>query len=123
MKIGETNCRGITYHFEPLVDAKSITVERELVGFGKVIHLEYEDFSYSAAYHLIKMVYENTIIGKAFLGPFGRGRDWFNFSMSRVYNVDFMTERDPLILFNTKDLSHVPKPSCNAMHMGRDVNI
>jgi len=100
---------GITHPFEPqLVDARSIAKEKELPGYGTVIHLEYRDPPYSTAYDLLKMVDENTIIGKAFLGSFGMGRELFNFSMSRVYDVDFMTEQDLLALFNSKELSHVP---------------
>lgn len=108
-KVDENKYKGITHPFEPqLIDAKSIAVERETPAFGNVVHLEYEDFPYSTAYDLLKMVDENTILGKAFMGPFGRGRELFNFSMSRVYGIDFMTEEDLLTLFNNNELSHVP---------------
>jgi choline dehydrogenase-like flavoprotein len=111
-KVDENKFRGITHPFEPqLIDAKSIAVEKQTPAFGKIIHLEYEDFPYSTAYDLLKMVDENTILGKAFMGPFGRGRELFNFSMSRVYDVDFMTEDDLLTFFNTNELSHVPSES------------
>jgi choline dehydrogenase-like flavoprotein len=100
---------GITHPFEPqIVDARSIAKEKEVPGYGKVIHLEYQDLPYSAAYDLLKMVDENTIIGKAFLGPFGRGRELFNFSMSRLYDVEFMTEEDLLTIFNNDELNHIP---------------
>ena len=63
--------RGITHPFEPqLIDAKSIAVEKELPGFGKVIHLEYKDFPYSTAYDLLKMVDENTITWKGIHGAY-----------------------------------------------------
>jgi choline dehydrogenase-like flavoprotein len=108
-KVTDSRYRGITHPFETqLIDAKSIATEKIVPGFGKVIHLEYEDSPYSSAYDLLKMVDENTILGKAFLGPFGRGRELFNFSMSRIYDIEFMTEQDLNILFNDKDLSHVP---------------
>lgn len=101
--------KGITHPFEPqIVDAKSIAKEKQVPGYGKVIHLEYEDFPYSAAYDLLKIVDDNTIIGKAFLGQFGRGRELFSFSMSRVYDVDFMTEDDLNTIFASDELSHVP---------------
>ncbi|MGI0012580.1 MAG: GMC family oxidoreductase N-terminal domain-containing protein [Nitrososphaera sp.] len=100
---------GITHPFEvQVVDARSIAAEKELPGYGKVIHLEYLDPPYSSAYDLLKMVDENNIVGKAFLGPFGRGRELFNFSMSRSYDVDYMTEQDLMTLFNSEELSHVP---------------
>lgn len=103
---------GITHPFEPqIVNARSIAAEKELPGYGRVIHLEYQDPPYSTAYDLLKMVDENTIIGKAFLGSFGRGRELFNFSMSRVYDVDFMTEQDLLTLFGSDELSRVPAES------------
>ncbi|MBI3639348.1 MAG: GMC family oxidoreductase [Thaumarchaeota archaeon] len=108
-KVDNTTLRGVTHPFEPqIVNAKSIAKEKEVTGYGKVIHLEYEDFPYSSAYDLLKMVDENTIIGKAFLGPFGKGMELFSFNMSRVYDVDFMTEDDLLTLFHSDELSHVP---------------
>ncbi|MDQ4014161.1 MAG: GMC family oxidoreductase [Thermoproteota archaeon] len=109
-KIDDKAMRGITHPFEPqIIDAKSIATEKEVPGYGKVIHLEYQDAPYSSAYDLLKMVDENTIIGKAFLGSFGRGVELFNFSMSRVYDVDFMTEDDLLTIFRSDELSHKPK--------------
>lgn len=108
-KIDDHTCEGVTHPFEPqLVDARSIAKEKDVTGYGTVIHLEYRDFPYSTAYDLLKMVDENTIIGKAFMGQFGRGRELFSFSMSRVYDLDFMTETDLMTIFNSKDLSHVP---------------
>ncbi|MCI0558132.1 MAG: GMC family oxidoreductase [Nitrososphaera sp.] len=103
---------GITHPFETrLVDARSIASERELPGYGTVIHLEYLDAPFSIAYDLLKLVDENTIIGKAFLGSFGRGRELFNFSMSRSYDIDFMTEQDLLTLFQSNELSRMPTES------------
>jgi hypothetical protein len=111
-RIDDSRYRGITHPFETqLIDAKSIATEKNIPGFGNVIHLEYEDPPYSSAYDLLKMVDENTILGKAFFGPFGRGRELFNFSMSRVYDIEFMTEQDLYTLFNDNNLSHVPTES------------
>jgi choline dehydrogenase-like flavoprotein len=109
-RIDDKAMRGITHPFEAqIIDARSIATEKEVPGYGKVIHLEYQDAPYSSAYDLLKMVGENTIIGKAFLGSFGRGVELFNFSMSRVYDLDFMTEDDLLTLFTSDELSHKPK--------------
>jgi hypothetical protein len=100
---------GITHPFETqVINAKSIASEKEIPGYGKVIHLEYQDFPFSNAYDLLKIVDENTIIGKAFLGQFGRGRELFSFSMSKIYDVDFLTKQDLLTLFNSNELSHKP---------------
>jgi choline dehydrogenase-like flavoprotein len=109
-KIDDNTMRGITHPFEPqIINARSIATEKEVPGYGKVIHLEYQDAPYSSAYDLLKMVDENTIIGKAFLGSFGRGIELFNFSMSRVYDIDFMTEDDLITIFKSDELSHIPK--------------
>lgn len=108
-KVDNTTFKGITHPFETqFVDARSIAKEKEIPGYGKVIHLEYENFPFSNAYDVLKMVNENTIIGRAFIGRFGRGRELFNFSMSRVYDVDFMTERDLQTIFDDSKLSYVP---------------
>src|SRR6187431_2332860 len=99
---------GQTHPFETQVRAKNIATEKYVPGYGKVIHLEYTEFPYSSAYDLLKMVDENTIIGKAFLGPFAKGRELFSFSMSRVYDVNFLTENDLMKLFHSDELSHKP---------------
>jgi hypothetical protein len=112
LRIDDNTFRGITHPYEAqVIDAKSIATEKHVPGFGKVIHLEYENIPYSSAYDLLKMVDEDTILGKAFLGPFGRGRELFNFSMSRKYDVEFMTEQDLFTLFDDENLSHVPTES------------
>ncbi len=109
-KIDGNTMRGVTHPFEPqIIDARSIATEKEVSGYGKVIHLEYQDPPYSSAYDLLKMVDENTIIRKAYLGSYGRGMELFNFSMSRVYDVNFMTEDDLLTIFKSDRLSHIPK--------------
>jgi choline dehydrogenase-like flavoprotein len=101
---------GITHPFETqVINAKSIATEKQIPGYGKVIHLEYQDFPFSNAYDLLKIVDENTIVGKAFLGQFGRGRELFSFSMSKIYDVDFLTKQDLLTLFHSDELSHKPE--------------
>jgi hypothetical protein len=100
---------GITHPFETeVINAKSIASEKEIPGYGKVVHLEYQDFPFSNAYDLLKIVNENTIIGKAFLGQFRKGIELFSFSMSKVYDIDFLTKQDLLTLFNSDELSHKP---------------
>ncbi|MEP6576291.1 MAG: GMC family oxidoreductase [Nitrososphaerota archaeon] len=100
---------GITHPFETqIVNAKSIASEEYVPGYGKVIYLKYTELPYSLAYDLLKMIDENTIIGKAFLGAFGKGRELFSFSMSRTYDVEFLTEDDLIEIFNNDQLSHQP---------------
>src|SRR5438093_5729623 len=107
--VDNSRMEGTTHPFETqIVNAKNIASEKYVPGYGKVIHLEYTEFPYSTAYDLLKMVDENTIIGKAFLGPFAKGRELFSFSMSRIYDVNFLTEEDLLTLFHSDQLSHKP---------------
>jgi len=79
-----------------------------LAGHGKVIHLEYEDTPFNQAYDILKIVNENHILGKAFLGSFGRGQQLFDFSISRTYPIDFMGEDDLTTLFYNDEFSHTP---------------
>ncbi len=99
---------GVTKPFNTPVFAKSLAKQKELAGHGKVIHLEYEDAPYNQAYDILKMLDENNILGKAFLGSFGRGRLLFDFSMSRKYHIDFMGEEDLSALFYNERYSHTP---------------
>ena len=108
-RVDNGRMEGTTHPFEtPMVNAKNIATEKDVPGYGKVIHLEYTEMPYSSAYDLLKMVDENTIIGKAFLGSFAKGRELFSFSMSREYDVNFLTEADLLTLFESDELSHKP---------------
>jgi len=108
-RLNNDKMEGTTHPFEtPIVNAKNIASEKSVPGYGKVIHLEYTEFPYSTAYDLLKMVDENTIIGKAFLGPFPKGRELFSFSMSRMYDVNFLTESDLMTLFHSDEFSHKP---------------
>ena len=107
-KLDSESFGGVTKPFEVPVFAKSLAKQKELPGFGKIIHLEYEDAPYNQAYDILKMVDENTILGKAFLGQFGRGQLLFDFSMSKKYHIDFMGEDDLSTLFYSEKYSHTP---------------
>jgi hypothetical protein len=107
--LNDGKMEGTTHPFEtPIVNAKNIASEKNVPGYGNVIHLEYTEFPYSSAYDLLKMVDENTIIGKAFLGPFPKGRELFSFSMSKIYDVNYLTESDLMTLFHSDEFSHKP---------------
>ena len=64
--------------------------------------LEYVDQPYKRTYDLLKIVDEETIIGKAYIGKFPKGREIGSSSMSRQYDLDFMGEEDFFMLFNSK---------------------
>lgn len=99
---------GVTKPFNVPVFAKSLARQKELAGHGNIIHLEYRDAPSNQAYDILKMIDENTILGKAFLGRFGTGQLLFDFSMSKNYHVDFMGEEDLSTLFYGDNYSHTP---------------
>ncbi|WP_420545148.1 GMC family oxidoreductase N-terminal domain-containing protein [Nitrosopumilus sp.] len=107
---------GVTKPFNVPVFAKSIAKQKELAGHGKIIHLEYRDPPYNQAYDILKMIDENTILGKAFLGRFGAGQILFDFSMSKNYSIDFMGEEDLSTLFYSDEYSHTPTQDEMAGH-------
>jgi choline dehydrogenase-like flavoprotein len=90
---------GTTHPFEVPVFARNKATNKDLDGFGKVILLEYLDAPYNLFYDVLKIVDENTILGKAFLGKPVSGREIMTFSMSRKYPFEFMTEEDHEVLY------------------------
>jgi hypothetical protein len=101
---------GITHPFEVPVFARNKATNNEFEGLGKVILLEYLDAPYNIFYDLLKIVDENTILGKAFLGKPSSGREILTFSMSRKYPLEFMTEEDHGMLY-----SKMKKPALESM--------
>jgi hypothetical protein len=107
-KLNSESFSGVTKPFNVPVFAKSLAKQKDLAGHGKIIHLEYEDMPFNQAYDILKMVDENNILGKAFLGKFGRGQLLFDFSMSKTYHINFMGEDDLATLFYNDEYSHAP---------------
>jgi hypothetical protein len=101
---------GITHPYEVPIFAKNKATQKEIDGFGNVILLEYLDFPFNQFYDVLKIVGENTLLGKAFIGTPKSGREILTFSMSRNYPFDFMTEQDHEYLY-----SKVKKPSLQSM--------
>ncbi|HZD81913.1 MAG TPA: GMC family oxidoreductase [Nitrososphaeraceae archaeon] len=101
---------GTTHPFEVPVFARNKAINKEFDGLGKVILLEYLDAPYNIFYDLLKIVDENTILGKAFLGKPSSGREILTFSMSRKYPFEFMTEEDHGMLY-----SKMKKPALESM--------
>jgi choline dehydrogenase-like flavoprotein len=91
---------GTTHPFEVPVFARNKATNKDLDGFGKVILLEYLDPPYNLFCDVLKIVDENTILGKAFLGKPISGREIMTFSMSRKYPFEFMTEEDHEVLYS-----------------------
>jgi choline dehydrogenase-like flavoprotein len=90
---------GITHPFELPVFAANKAYDQELEGFGKVILLEYTQPIYNLFYDVLKIVDENTILGKAFFGRPRFGREMLTFSMARKYPFEFMSEEDHEMLY------------------------
>lgn len=86
--------KGVTHPYEvPSVFAPNIPeIQANHRGLGQVVHLKYTSPEYSLFYDLLKIVDKNVILGKAFLGVTPFSIQLLNFSMSRNYGVDFMTE-------------------------------
>jgi len=86
--------QGVTHPYDAPVYADNIPQVIDHPRFGQVIHLKYTGSEYAMFYDLLKIVDKDTILGKAFLGIPPTGSQLLVFSMSRKYNVDFMTEKD-----------------------------
>lgn len=107
---GAAQIQGITHPFEIQVHARNKAIAKEIDGFGKVVLLEYLDPPYNQFYDVLKIIDENTILGKAFLGDPKLGRELLTFSMSRKYPFEFMTEADHEMLY-----SKMKKPTFDSM--------
>ena len=101
---------GITHPFEVPVFAANKALDTELDGFGRVVLLKYVDPPYNMFYDVLKIVDENTVLGKAFFANPERGKEILTFSMSRRYPFECMTEEDHEMLYRK-----MKKPSLDAM--------
>jgi hypothetical protein len=88
--------KGVTHPYEvPSVYAANLPeLENIHRGLGEVIHLKYTSPEYSLFYDLLKIVDKDIVLGKAFLGISPFSMQILTFSMSRKYDVNFMTEED-----------------------------
>jgi hypothetical protein len=88
--------KGVTHPYEvPSVYAANLPeLENIHKGLGEVIHLKYTSLEYSLFYDLLKIVDKDVVLGKAFLGISPFSMQLLTFSMSRRYDVNFMTEED-----------------------------
>lgn len=95
--------KGETHPYDSGIYAANEATETEYPGFGKVLLLKYRDPPNNIFHDLMKIVDENTIIGKAFgaRDP-PRGKTILNFSLSKKYGIDFMTHDDFKIIFSEK---------------------
>lgn len=100
--------KGVTHPYEvPSVFAPNLPqIQDNHKGLGQVVYLKYTSPEYSLFYDLLKLVDKNVVLGKAFLGVAPFSIQILNFSMSRYYSVDFMTEEDHQTIY--QDYSRGP---------------
>lgn len=106
----DTIIKGVTHPYEtPSIFAPNLPeVQNNHRGLGEVVHLKYLSPEYSLFYDLLKIVDEDAVLGKAFLGVSPFSVQILTFSMSRKYNVDFMTEEDHQAIY--EKYSRGPSP-------------
>jgi cholesterol oxidase len=68
---------------------------------GKYILLRYTDPPWSAFYDLFKVINDDLLIGRVYLGPYPKGKRLFTFSMTRTYALDNMTVEDHHALYQS----------------------
>ena len=100
--------KGITHPYEvPSVFAHNLPqILDNHRGLGQVVYLKYTSPEYSLFYDLLKIVDKDVVLGKAFLGVPPFSTQILDFSMSRNYSVDFMTEEDHQTIY--QDYSRGP---------------
>jgi cholesterol oxidase len=68
---------------------------------GKYILLRYIDPPWSGFYDIFKVINDDLLIGRVYLGTFPRGKRLFTFPMTRVYGLDNMTVNDHQALYQS----------------------
>ena len=99
--------KGVTHPYEtPSIFAPNLPeLQTNHRAFGDVILLKYTSPEYSLFYDMLKIVDKDAVLGKAFLGVSPFSIQILTFSMSRKYNVDFMTEEDHQTIYEKHSLA------------------
>jgi choline dehydrogenase-like flavoprotein len=66
---------------------------------GKYILLRYTDPPWNVFYDIFKVINQNLLIGRVYLGAYPNGTRMFTFPMTRVYSLDDMTVADHDLLY------------------------
>lgn len=90
---------GITHPYDAPVFADNVPSLMDHPRYGRVVHLKYTGAEFALFYDLLKIIDEDTILGKAFVGVPPDGNQLLVFSMSRKYGADFMTEKDHEMIY------------------------
>jgi hypothetical protein len=98
---------GITSDYDARINVRNTLEEITLpertgtLDRGKYILLRYTDPPWSAFYDIFKVINEDLLIGRVYLGPFPKGRRLFTFPMTRVYGLDNLTVDDHHALYQS----------------------
>ncbi len=90
---------GVTLSFDEIVAAKNVAKEIDPSNPAKGILLEYTEPQFSMFYDTLKIINNDVVIGKAFIGRYPVGIPLLTFAMTRKYNFDFITAKDHRELF------------------------
>jgi len=85
---------GVTCAFDEIVSAKNVAKAIDSSDSSKGVILEYTEPQFSLFYDILKIVSEDVVIGKAYMGKYPAGVPVMTFAMTRKYNFDFMTAKD-----------------------------
>lgn len=91
---------GVTSDYDERINVRNTLEEitlKERTGTldrGRYILLHYTDPPWSAFYDIFKVINEDLLIGRVYLGPFPGGRRLFTFPMTRAYSLDNLTVDD-----------------------------
>jgi hypothetical protein len=100
-----TGLVGITSDTDGVINARNTLEEIEIkkqtgdLKPGKYILLRYVDPPWQGFYDIFKVINQNLLIGRVYLGSFPNGTRMFTFPMSRLYNFDQMTVEDHAALY------------------------
>lgn len=98
--------KGVTSDTDYFINASNtieevvLTEEHSGLPPGKYILLRYTDLQWRLFYDIFKVVSDNLLIGKVFVGVFPRGKEVFTFPMVRQYTFDEMTLADHRDLYD-----------------------
>lgn len=100
--------KGVTRAFDETVQALNEANQIDPHDPSKGIILQYTEPQFSMFYDLLKMINDDVVIGKAYIGRYPNGLPFLNFAMARRYSFDFLTATDHKELFEKH--GYVPEP-------------
>jgi len=98
---------GVTSDYDEVINVRNTLEEitlKERTGTlepGKYILLRYTDPPWSGFYDIFKVINDDLLIGRVYLGSFPKGRRLFTFPMTRVYTLNNLTVDDHRALYQS----------------------